>query len=269
MYKDTEKDVDIFKVIAYGHIPGVAEHIAELLSIEQQQGKTFKKRVEEFRSTVQLYIDSLFNSKYEEAEAEGKSLDPLLYWFELTQYNPHDWRMTNIVPHPSPTTQPYVVLPKDIIEELGENLAIDPDKVITIKGKHSKQVDKKVDLQVVRYSTNFIMGTVRDKKVKKKKEERPDESPQPGVYRQPEVQHLAADRAMAFRSFFELVKESPEEMKEVVAEILIKMLPKLKVEFPEHKGLLVKQDYSRYDFLNIKVEDDESEEKKGAGNEKK
>jgi hypothetical protein len=261
MYNNTEKEVDIFKVIHYGHIPEVAAFLAKKLDRRSKKGGGTIRKIQSFEAACAGTMTKLYVQQYVAEVQQGLTSLPPLYWFELTQYQPHDWRITHIEPHPPAHTQPYVVLPGDIIEELGKNLVIDPDKVVTHTGMMSRALKKKVDVRVVRYSANFIMGTVRDHPAKTKKGKKTAAA----EVKPPDTTGITHDRAQAFRSFYQMMaKGNSTEFKEMIRDIILPMLPRLKEDAEQDKRGLperIKAEYSRYPFLNIVTE----EENNGGG----
>lgn len=63
------------------------------------------------------------------------------YWFELTQFDEWQWRMTYIEPKPPPHMHYYQVLPRGVIDGMAHTL-VNPDKVITMKAVHSRSLNK-------------------------------------------------------------------------------------------------------------------------------
>jgi hypothetical protein len=192
LYKDTEKEVNIFKIIDYAHIPEVRDFLSAQLNRQRQ--KSLKKRVDAYNQEVSDYFQRLFLSKQD---------SPGLYWFELTQYKPFDWRITHMAPHNEPQRQPHEILPRDAIGYLGENMVIDPKKVVHFKKYYSVAMQKRVDIQAVRYSANFILGTVKDHVPPES-----DEIP---------LKRLVMDHELAFRTFYRYMKDDPKSAKLVAA----------------------------------------------------
>lgn len=252
----TDPVVDLDKVIEYGRIPEVSAFLASKLAKRGKKKGGPLPGVERFKRELAAYREQLYVSKLKNSEGEFSTpYPPLLYWFELTQYKALDWRITNIDPYPPSFTMPYAVLPKDIIMDLAENLAVDPERV-KIREIYSQQMKKKVRLEVVRYSKTFIMGTVNDPGAENVKIEAfiPKEGGQREIITKTTgTSGIANDPTQAIRSFYQMLAADTSVMEKLTG-IMVPMLPRLTAAAKKAARMTPErftEEYSRYDFIRI------------------
>jgi hypothetical protein len=86
---------------------------------------------------------------------------PKVYWFVLSKFYPNDWGVTDISPYPPPVDTHKEVLPPSLFEKIIDT-PVDPHRVITDTLVTPDLLEKKVDVLWVRYSSNCVMGAVRE-----------------------------------------------------------------------------------------------------------
>jgi hypothetical protein len=209
MYKDVSKNISIYELISLVHIPEVNKIIESAL--EELRRGTFSPCILDYESKKKNYYQSLFEDLY---PGEGEGSDGF-YWFELTQFDEWQWRMTSIEPKPPPHMHYYQVLPRDVIDGMAHTL-VNPDKVITMKAVHSRSLNKKVDLQFVKFSPIHMFGTVRENLDDWQEVFNGDRDV------------LEKDLDAAFRLFFYYLHKYPDLNKEFMQRYIKKMIPKLK-----------------------------------------
>ncbi|NIM11577.1 MAG: hypothetical protein GTO45_05740 [Candidatus Aminicenantes bacterium] len=219
MYKDVSKNISIYELISLVHIPEVNKIIESAL--EELKRGTFSPCILDYESKKKYYYQSLFED-LNPGEGDSEGSDGF-YWFELTQFDEWQWRMTYIDPNPPSHMHYYQVLPRDVIDGMAHTL-VNPDKVITMKAVHSKSLNKKVDLQFVKFSPIHMFGTV-----KQTAEVRKNKGKKRGV-------SLEGDLEMAYRVFFDYVRKFPDLSKEFIQDFLTNMLPQLKQMEAEQKN---------------------------------
>lgn len=102
----------------------------------------------------------LFKSRQEKQGNDGNGIDPdVLYWFELLQYKPGDWRTTALEPVPPPYFDHSEILPPDVIDYI-DDAPVQPHDVVKLTGILSDEFNKAYDLDFVRYSENSAMGVI-------------------------------------------------------------------------------------------------------------
>lgn len=206
LYKNMNKDVNLYDLIDLVHIPGINRVFASLAA--RLKIGDLQPCIDAYQRKERMYYEELFINNYRAGQ------NPPLYWFQLTQYDAWQWRITHMAPTPENSLLRHEILPRDIIERITREL-VDPDKIITMKAVHSNSLNKTVDLQFVRYSSSHILGTVR---------ENPDTA---------KVQHnenrvtLEGDMELAYRVFIHYTQKFPGLNKFFIQGFLKQVLPTL------------------------------------------
>ncbi|NIM11578.1 MAG: hypothetical protein GTO45_05745 [Candidatus Aminicenantes bacterium] len=211
---DETNDVNLYTLIELVKIPEFNRYLR--LKVDDVKNGTLNKYAVEYKKKEDKYNEELFIRIRDQQEEAGEEEYPPLYWFELTRFRLWDWGITILSPWPPPYEPYYNVVPRDIIRRITASFPVDPDMVITIKALQSKEVDKKVDLQFVRLSSNHIVGTVRENLDDWQEVFNGDRDV------------LEKDLDAAFRLFFYYLHKYPDLNKEFMQRYIKKMIPKLK-----------------------------------------
>jgi hypothetical protein len=201
VFRDKKSDLDILQLLDMAHVPEVKTLLQS--ELKRIKGGGFKRHIDEYWEQKKKWMEELFNSPRQTVEITAGKVPGNLYWFELTEYSYGDWRMTNIQPEPPLYSQPYEVLPRDIIEKLADSL-VNPEEAAAMDRVRSDLMDKDVDLRFVHYSSNFIMGTVRDSELR----------PQ-------NFDGLKKDKELAYRVFYNYFQKYPDSCIEFIREFLL------------------------------------------------
>jgi len=111
-------------------------------------------------SRVEEY-DRLWHKYYKQLYTDPIQQGPPRCWFELLECGAQHWEIFTIHPGNVPRGRYYEILPRDIIEEIAENL-VDPDNVVTREKIRSSYLGKTMDIEYVYISPTFIVGTVTE-----------------------------------------------------------------------------------------------------------
>ena len=87
--------------------------------------------------------------------------NPRPYWFMLSKLKPDDWGLTNLYPPYLPVDTHKEVLPPSLFNKITDT-PVDRHRVIRDTLVTPKPLEKKVDVLWVRYSSNCVMGVVRE-----------------------------------------------------------------------------------------------------------
>ena len=206
LYKNMNKDVNLYDLIDLVHIPAVNPVFASLL--ERLKIGDLRPCFDAYQRKMNIFYNHLFINHFQAGQ------NPPLYWFHLTRYDTWEWRITHMVPTPENILLRHEILPRDIIDEITREL-VDPDKIITMKAVYSNSLNKTVDLQFVRYSSSHIFGTVREK---------PDSAED--LYNENRVT-LEGDMELAYRIFFHYMQKYPGLNNFFIHGFLEEVLPEL------------------------------------------
>lgn len=175
----------------------------------------WQRQIESYRRRVGEYFRELYESVYRRREQAGKDRYPVLYWFELSRFAESDWELTRMRPIPPPYEPYKELMSGQIIEKITSGFPVNPDKVVTLKTEPSGWLNRRVDLQFVRFSTNHLFGTVKEN-LDDWEGKFPGE---PGMWE--------TDIEMAHRVFFYYLHKFPSLAKEFIQFFIREMLPKL------------------------------------------
>lgn len=87
--------------------------------------------------------------------------NPRPYWFMLSKLKPNDWGLTNLYPPYPPVDTHKEILPPSLFKKITDT-PVDRHRVIKDTLVTPKPLEKKVDVLWVRYSSNCVMGVVRE-----------------------------------------------------------------------------------------------------------
>ena len=210
LFENPGKNVDLFEVIDLSHIPEVNRVLAEKL--EDIGRGELGKCLEEYK----LKRDNYYKEMFEKVGRQDQGLP--LYWFELTLYEGLNWRITSMESFNPQYAHPYGVLPWDVIQEIAGSV-VDPDRIITREAIHSDSLNKNVTVRWVRYSSEFIFGTVI---------EVTSPGTQAGDGAVTDHTRLEEDM-MVYNLFYDNMRKYPDQTRDYLYEFFSKKLPALLV----------------------------------------
>jgi hypothetical protein len=122
--------------------------------------KKFKQRAKMRRNPKTGKIKNIpkLSELMEFLESDGS---PQTYWFELSKFMPDDWGVTRVYPPHPPVDTHKEVLPPSLFDRITDT-PVDRRKVIKDTLVTPDLLEKKVDVLWVRYSSNCVMGVVRE-----------------------------------------------------------------------------------------------------------
>jgi hypothetical protein len=122
--------------------------------------KKFKQRARTRRNPKTGKIKNIpkLSELMEFLESDGS---PQTYWFELSKFMPDDWGVTRVYPPHPPVDTHKEVLPPSLFDRITDT-PVDRRKVIRDTLVTPDLLEKKVEVLWVRYSSNCVMGVVRE-----------------------------------------------------------------------------------------------------------
>jgi len=150
LFKDVEKDVDLLKMLRYERLPKIKKEMRR--AVRKLKKGALKKSIAALHETRARYFSQLYEGN---REVGGD-----FYWFELTRYQPLEWRISRLLPAPPPLVPPAAILPRDIIDRITDSL-INPDESVTMTVVPAVPLKyKTVELCFIHYSSNYIFGRI-------------------------------------------------------------------------------------------------------------
>lgn len=105
--------------------------------------------------------DRMGHKYYKQLYTDPIKKGPPRCWFEILECGSQNWEIFAMLPGSIPRNQYHEILPRDIIEEMVEDL-VDPDNVVSKKKIRSAYLDKTMDIEYVYISSTLIVGTVTE-----------------------------------------------------------------------------------------------------------
>lgn len=209
-----EKDINLRDVIDTLKVPEINKLV--FLRIGKISSDTrCQRQIESYRRGVDEYFRELYQDVSCRREQAGKDQYPVLYWFELSRFAESDWELTRMRPIPPPYEPYKEIMSGQIIEKITSGFPVNPDKVVTLKAEPSGWLNRRVDLQFVRFSANHLFGTVKEN-LDDWEGKFPGE---PGMWER--------DIEMAYRFFFYYLHKFPSLANEFIRFFIREVLPKL------------------------------------------
>jgi len=150
LYRCVEKEVGLLKMLRYEYLPKIKIEMRG--EVRKLKKGALKKSIDALHETRARYFSWLYEGN---RESGGN-----FYWFELTRYQPLEWRISRLLPAPPPLVPPAAILPRDIIHRITDSL-INPDESVTMTVVPAVPLKyKTVELCFIHYSSNYIFGRI-------------------------------------------------------------------------------------------------------------
>jgi len=215
-----EKGVDLNRLTAISRLPGARDllmlKLGTLMAGAVVDVREYEAKKEHYKKAMLRRIKTY---------GSGGSDSPEPYWFVLPRFvpgssAPGSWAMTSLRPHPPAFEPAHEILPETLFQRLIDT-PVDPDRVMGDTLVAEKHFYKTIDVLWVRYSSNCIMGVVRENI---------------GYWQEVLAGKIEGigdnSRATFFAYYFLLfhhMRSHPEVAESFIAAFMTRLLPKLKM----------------------------------------